>query len=71
MDTQTVLDIIKMIDAQISMNSRIIETDSTIPLKDAEALGEQNWALEQFRDHLQEYIEQQVNQAENNLNAGD
>jgi len=71
MDTTTVMQIIKMIDAQIRMNSDIISTDSTLGYEDVESIANQSWGLEKFRDHLQEYIEQQVTYAENNLGGSE
>lgn len=65
MDTTTVLQIIKMLDAQIRMNADIISTDSTLESEDVEVIANESWGLEKFRDHLQEYIEGQVNAMEN------
>jgi len=65
MDTTTVLEIIKMIDAQISMNNTIISTDSTLMSEDTDAIASESWGLEKLRDHLQSFIEGQLNAAEN------
>jgi hypothetical protein len=65
MDTTTVLEIIKMLDAQIRMNSDIISTDSTLRSEDVEGIANESWGLEKFRDYLQEYIELQVSAMEN------
>jgi hypothetical protein len=65
MDTTTVLQIIKMLDAEIRMNSETIRNDSTIGLETAEAIGNESWGLEKFRDYLQSFIEGQLNGAEN------
>ena len=65
MDTTTVLEIIKMIDAQIRMNADIISTDSTLMSEDTDAIANESWGLEKFRDYLQSFIEGQLNAAEN------
>lgn len=65
MDTTTVLEIIKMLDAEISMNSETIRNDSTLSFETAEAIGNESWGLEKFRDYLQSFIEAQLNAAEN------
>lgn len=65
METTTVLAIIKMIDAQIRMNADIISTDSTLMSEDTDAIANESWGLEKFRDHLQSFIEGQLNAAEN------
>jgi hypothetical protein len=65
MDTTTVLEIIKMIDAQIRMNADIISTDSTLMSEDTDAIANESWGLEKFRDHLQSFIEGQLNAVEN------
>lgn len=66
MDTQTVLDIIVMIDAKINHT----KLNQPVPIQ-SDWYNGLVWGLEEFRDHLQECIEQLVNQAENNLNAGE
>ena len=71
LDTDTVLTIIKMLDAEIRMNNDIISTDSTLKIEDIDCIIHESWGLEKFRDHLQSYIEGLVSQAENNLNAGE
>ena len=64
MDTATVLEIIRMLDTQMHN------------LEQAEDIWPEEYQfgvkqLSLFRDHLQEYIEYQVNQAENNLVNGE
>lgn len=69
LDTHTVMQIIKMIDAEIRMNNDIISTDSTLTTENIDCIIHESWGLEKFRDHLQEYIEGQLNSAE--LNTGE
>ena len=59
MDTETVLKIIVMLDTRIDHYHQLSDMDD-------ELFGEM-WGLKSFRDHLQEFIEAQVNQAENAL----
>jgi hypothetical protein len=53
MDTQTVLEIIAMLDAKIIYLQKFSHVAR-------QGVGYEIYALEQFRDHLQEYIENQV-----------
>ena len=70
MDTETVLKIIAMIDA------RIAECED---FKNCDALDDSQWrfvegtqfGLQELSNHLQEYIESQVNQVENEMNRGE
>ena len=61
MDTTTVLEIIKMLDVSINHHHTEIEKE------DASCEGRigAHDALSEFRDHLQSYIEAQVNAIEN------
>ena len=68
MDTTTVLEIIKMLDAGIDSidpdDHKEFDTPSRDELPDYQyALGQRN-SLEHFRDHLQSFIENEVNKAE-------
>lgn len=71
MDTKTVLQIIKMLDNQISIhwedarNSCQYDTPSRDELPDYQCELGKAFGLESFRDHLQSYIEGQFNAAEN------
>jgi hypothetical protein len=64
MDTQTVLEIIEMLDNKVK--ALRIEIDES-PLQGADLEFEMGMmrGFKEFRDHLQEYIESQVNQVEN------
>ena len=62
MDTTTVLEIIKMIDEYYDFWSK--ETDPSTEIELARHLGGQD-ALGHLRDHLQSFIEAQVNAIEN------
>lgn len=64
MDIETVMQIIKMIDAEIRMNSDIISTDSTLRTEDTDAIANESWGLEKFRNHLQSFIEAELDKAE-------
>lgn len=69
MDTTTVLEIIKMLDAGIDSidpdDHKEFDTPSRDELPDYQyALGQRN-SLEYFRDHLQSLIEGQLNAEEN------
>jgi len=66
LDTDTVLTIIKMLDVKIDT----IELNQPVTMMSDWQDGMVH-GLEAFRDHLQDYIEGLVTQAENNLNAGD
>ena len=80
MDTETVFKIIAMLDAKIwnltyehsDLQCFMIADDySAAEIKEADALYRaEKKALVDFRDHLQEYIELQVAQAENELEGG-
>lgn len=65
MDTTTVLKIIAMLDARISQYNGALLL-CTVDA-DFEAISASKWSLIFFRDHLQEFIEAQVTQAENAL----
>jgi hypothetical protein len=62
MDIQTVMEIIAMLDTRIDHYHQLSNMDDDL-------FGEM-WGLKSFRDHLQEYIELQVNQVENDMNGG-
>ena len=71
MDTTTVLEIIKMID---SYSSAAYEKIEAAHKEGQEASAYDIGVFDQMSslsDHLQSFIEAQVNQAENNLNAGE
>ena len=57
MDTTTVLAIIEMLDTRIGQYEKLVFIDD-------DEFGAK-WALINFRDHLQSYIEAQLNAAEN------
>lgn len=61
MDTETVFKIIAMLDARIAECRNILDGEEECDV--AYVCGEV-YALEGFRDHLQEYIELQVAQVE-------
>jgi len=61
MDTETVLKIIAMLDTRIEHYNQKL-----LICMDDDAFGAK-WALMVFRDNLQEFIETQVNYAENTL----
>jgi len=63
MNTDTVLHIITMLDAKIW---NTVAPNKALRVDDIRVA-----ALIQFRDHLQSYIEQQVNQAENAIQGGE
>lgn len=73
LDTDTVLEIINMID---NLNSKNVEDYNTTLMSPcsrrlrAYTVGKVK-GLKELSDHLQEYIEGLVSQAENNLNAGE
>jgi hypothetical protein len=75
MDTNTVLQIISMLDARIYNISPFIKekTDFSDEFEATLNLGKkgQRLALKEFRYHLQEYIELQVNKAENELQGSE
>jgi len=70
MDIQTVLDIIKMLDNQILMhwedarNCCQYDTPSRDELPDYQCEVGKAFGLEAFREHLQSYIEAELNKAE-------
>ena len=67
MNTETVLQIIAMLDNNLaSTKDEDIKLYYSFSAEENRMLGRRN-ALEDFRDHLQEYIELQVTQAENAL----
>jgi hypothetical protein len=68
MDTETVLQIINMLDTRIAVieESFVYDPDSDVYYDAGQQIGKQK-ALEEFRDHLQNYVEGQVNQAEDRL----
>jgi hypothetical protein len=66
MDTETVLQIIKMLDTRIYV--LFMETgEETLEHNENRIFVAKLKILEDFKNHLQEYIELQVNQAENAL----
>jgi len=63
MDTETVLKIIKMIENNLKVSEE--NTPITQPAKDYQfVLGREN-ALQELQDHLQSFIEGQLNALEN------
>lgn len=81
MDTGTVLKIIEMLDKQIwdityehsdLQCFMIADNYAAAEIKEAGALYKaEKKALVDFRNHLQAYIESQVNQVENEMNRGE
>lgn len=65
LDTHTVVEIIKMIDVLLNYNAKNCD-----PNFRAHSLGYMD-GLVDLQNHLQDYIEGLVTQAENNLNAGE
>ena len=69
MDTTTVLEIIKMLDAGIDSidldDYKKFDTPSRDELPDYQYAFGQKTSLEHFRDHLQSFIEGQVSAIEN------
>lgn len=65
MDTETVFKIIAMLDGKIAECRNLL--DSEEEECDVAYVCGQEYAFIEFRDHLQEYIELQVTQAENLL----
>jgi hypothetical protein len=64
MDTETVLQIIAMLDNNLaSTRDEDVKLYYSFSPEENRMLGRRN-ALENFRDHLQEYIESQVSQIE-------
>lgn len=65
MDTATVLEIIKMIDTNVTALEDAINTEENLLYEDKINLETRIDALVAFRDHLQSFIEGQLNAAEN------
>ena len=65
MDTTTVLEIIKMLDNEINDYNRLLAK------AESKAWQLQKMTLEMFKDHLQSFIEGQLNAAENSTNEED
>jgi hypothetical protein len=65
MDTETVLQIINLIDNRLEIieETFIIDPDKEERYDTGQQIGKQD-ALEELRDYLQEYIESQVSQIE-------
>jgi hypothetical protein len=74
MDTETVLQIIQMLDNRLATFNKELDKYSSFPMAYAEHLTiikiRYNEA-ERFKEYLQDYIETQVSQAENNLAGGE
>lgn len=74
MDTETVLQIIQMLDNRLATFNKELDKYSSFPMAYAEHLTiikiRYNEA-ERFQEYLQDYIETQVSQAENNLAGGE
>ena len=70
MDTGTVLEIIAMLEARIE---NIIKQEEIHDARGDEMLWYSGGvdALIDLKNHLQKYIESQVNQVENNMNRGE
>ena len=66
MDTKTVLQIIAMLDTRIAICEKFFNGETDEAFDTAHEVGKEK-ALIEFRDYLQEYIETQVNYAENTL----
>ena len=66
MDTETVLKIIAMIDARIDT----IKLNQPVPILNDWHNGLVH-GLQGFKEHLDNYIESQVNQVENEMNRGE
>ena len=71
LDTDTVLTIIQMLDNKLDTIGCTIGYIEENTFDSTEELKIQESTLISFRDHLQDYIEGLVSQAENNLNAGE
>lgn len=61
MDTETVFKIITMLDARIAKYKSLLDSEEEF---DVAYVCGQEYALKEFRDHFQEYIELQVTQVE-------
>ena len=74
MDTETVLQIIQMLDNRLATFNKELDKYSSFPMAYAEHLTiikiRYNEA-ERFKEYLQDYIETQVSQAENDLAGGE
>lgn len=70
MDTDTVLKIIAMLDARIDEVENELETTDLLRYE-AEWIQGQIIGFKDFKNHLQAYIESQVNQVENDMNRGE
>lgn len=72
MDTNTVLKIIEMLDKRLEIIDQSFEydPDSEVSIDMGQQVGKQE-ALEELRDHLQEYIHSLQNAVENDMNRGD
>lgn len=73
MDTETVLKIIAMLEHEaekIYWTEMKSNDDDLFPHSYHESVGA-FMALSRFAEHLQEYIESQVNQVENEMNRGE
>ena len=73
MDTETVLQIIQMLDNRLATFNKELDKYSSFPMAYAEHLTiikiRYNEA-ERFKDYLQEYIESEVSKAEDQMNEG-
>jgi hypothetical protein len=67
MDTNTVLQIIEKLDAFIESSNRVLNSDYPFDRELFIYEEGRKSSIESFKDHLQEYIELQVTQAENAL----
>jgi RNA processing factor Prp31 len=75
MDTETVLKIIAMLDNRINniyygVMPELADNPDTLPWQYEKCAGAVSELMD-FRDHLQSYIESQVNQVENEINKGE
>jgi len=70
MDTNTVLKIIAMLDARIDELENELETTDLHGYQ-LDWIQGQIIGFKDFKNHVQYYIESQVNQVENNMNRGE
>jgi hypothetical protein len=75
MDTETVLKIIAMLDNRINnmyygVMPELADNSDILPWQYENMSGAISGLMD-FRDHLQSYIESQVNQVENEINKGE
>ena len=70
MDTGTVLEIIAMLEARIDKLKNEFEITDLYGYQ-LDWIQGQIIGFKDFKNHLQEYIESQVNQVENNMNRGE